>query len=353
MFPRQAPVWWQVANVVQYADWQAAMSWGTGVMTSPARVSAVVAWLALGWVGFRAMRRDARALAGALAVLLVCGTVGVATYLNLKVGASLGWSLMPESVPHEARERDYFFVLGFWAWGCFAGYGAIALARVRQWPAAVGLLAVALPLAGNWTSADRSREPSASAARHLAVSLLASTPRNGVLFADGDNDTYPLWYAQQVEGVRRDVLVVTIPLLPASWYPAELTRRTSWQWVTPQFVSGGADVVGAAGGTVRGGDAPRGPPGGRLPSRTLARTCAARRGLGDARTGVRGRIERGGPSLGGGRRLRGGRAVAKGRASVASGRSDRRRCGVGDVEPAAMPEACVAQQHVRGSAGLA
>jgi hypothetical protein len=242
VLPRQAPVWWQAANLIQYVDWQAAMSWGRGVVTSPARVIAAVVWLALGWEGFRALRRDSRGLADALAMLLLSGTIGVAAYLNLKVGASLGWGWLADSVPHEARERDYFFVLGFWAWGCLAGCGAVMLARARRWPGSAGLLAAALPIVGNWTSADRSREPTASAARHFAVSLLEGAPLNGVLFVDGDNDTYPLWYAQHVEGIRRDVLTVTIPLLPASWYPAELSRRTGWRWPAERPVPGARTV---------------------------------------------------------------------------------------------------------------
>jgi hypothetical protein len=226
MAPRQAPVWWQAANVMQYVDWQAAMSWGAGIMTSPVRVIATILWMLLGWSGFRAMRRDSRMLADALLVLLACGTLGVAIYLNLKLGASLGWGFVSPDTAHEARERDYFFVLGFVAWGCLAGYGAVALARARRCPIGAGVAVALLPLAGNWSSADRTREPTASAARHFAMALLVSAPPGAVVFLDGDNDSYPIWYLQQVEGVRRDVVPVTIPLLPAAWYPAELQRRT-------------------------------------------------------------------------------------------------------------------------------
>ena len=55
--------------------------------------------------------------------------------------------------------------------------------------------------------------------------MLASLPRQAVFLAVGDNDTYPLWYLQQVLGMRRDVTVVTIPLLTPTWYRAELLRR--------------------------------------------------------------------------------------------------------------------------------
>ena len=102
MFPRSAPVWLQAANVLQYVDWQAAMSWGAGIMTSPLRVLATLAWIALGAMGWRAMRRDAPTLAYALGTLAVVGTFGVAVYLNLKAGASLGWGILPDDAPHEA-----------------------------------------------------------------------------------------------------------------------------------------------------------------------------------------------------------------------------------------------------------
>jgi hypothetical protein len=230
LFPRSAPVWLQIANVFQYLDWQAAMSWGAGIMTSPLRVVATVVWLGIGVTGWRAMRRDAPALAVALGTLALAGTFGVAAYLNLKAGASLGWGILPDEAPHEARERDYFFVLGFWTWGCLAGAGAVEIVRRLRAPIPLALLAVALPVAGNWRSADRSREPEASAARRFPRALLDASPRNAVLFLDGDNDSYPLWYLQEVERVRRDVLPVTVPLLPADWYPSEIARRSGLRW---------------------------------------------------------------------------------------------------------------------------
>jgi hypothetical protein len=162
--------------------------------------------------------------------LAIAGTIGVAAYLNLKAGASLGWGILSDDAPHEARERDYFFVLGFWAWGCLAGAGAVALARRLGAPVPAALIALALPVAGNWRSADRSRAPDAGAARSFAEALLAASPRGAVLFLDGDNDSYPIWYLQEVEGIRRDVLTVTVPLLPATWYPAEIARRSGLRW---------------------------------------------------------------------------------------------------------------------------
>jgi hypothetical protein len=73
---------------------------------------------------------------------------------------------------------------------------------------------------------SRRLEPEASLPRELSTLLLDSLPANAVLFVAGDNDTYPLWYTQQVERRRRDITVVTMPLLGAPWYQAELERRS-------------------------------------------------------------------------------------------------------------------------------
>ena len=240
LLPRQAPVWLQLANIAQYADWQIALGWGRGIFTTPARVFATLTFVLLGAFGARALRRDAVRVADALFVLLLCGTIGVAVYLNLKAGTSLGWGVIPDSMPHEARERDYFFVIGFWAWGCLAGYGGFALARARRWPAPVALFVVALPLVGNWRAVDRSREPRAWAAHRFASALLRGAPPRAVLFVAGDNDTYPLWYAQQVERLRPDITLVTVSLLPADWYQAELTRRSGLRWRDDETVAGRA-----------------------------------------------------------------------------------------------------------------
>jgi hypothetical protein len=77
----------------------------------------------------------------------------------------------------------------------------------------------------NWTAVDRRTDPVEARARQDESDMLAKVPPSGVLLAVGDNDTYPLWYLQQVEGTRKDVTVVTVPLLAAKWYRAELARR--------------------------------------------------------------------------------------------------------------------------------
>ncbi len=237
MWPRRAPAWIQLATLVQYVDWQIALAWGNGIFTTPVRVAATVLYLAAGVRGWRAMRRDAPRVADALGVLLLCGSLGVCVYLNLKAGATIGYGVVPSDA-HEARERDYFFVLGFWAWGLFAGYGALALVRARRWPAWIAL-SVGIPLlVGNWSAEDRAHGAGATAPRAVAAALLASSPRNAVLFVAGDNDTYPLWYLQDVEGIRPDVTVITFPLLPADWNAQEIARRTGLRWPASEHVEG-------------------------------------------------------------------------------------------------------------------
>jgi hypothetical protein len=72
----------------------------------------------------------------------------------------------------------------------------------------------------------------------VAHAILESAPRDAVLFLAGDNDSYPLWYAQEVEGLRRDVFPVTMPLLSAEWYTDQVARRTGLRWPAHEAVPG-------------------------------------------------------------------------------------------------------------------
>jgi len=225
LWPRQAPVWLQLANWFEYADWQFGLSLGPTVIPTVARVLATIAFAGLGILGARWQYTINRRMWSAVALLFLCGSLGVIVYLNLKAGRSFAWSFIPEDERHEARDRDYFFVLGFWAWGIWAGLGAVRLARISRMPDWIGVAVAALPIALNWSAVNRRDEPEASMAKELAAVLLEPLPARTVLFVAGDNDTYPLWYAQVVEGVRRDVTVVTLPLLGAQWYAKEMERR--------------------------------------------------------------------------------------------------------------------------------
>jgi hypothetical protein len=225
LWPRKAPLWVQLGNLLQYADWQTALSFGPTVLPSIPRTVVTVLFMALGFHGARAhLERDRRTFA-AIATLLACGSLGVLVYLNLRAGPSIGYGILAEDTPRVARERDYFYLFAFWAWGIWAGIGAARVAQQLSRPPWAGALIACLPLVTNWRAVTRRADPEARLPLAFAAELLESTPPNGVLFVVGDNDSYPLWYAQQVRAVRRDVTVVTIPLLPTDWYRGQLDAR--------------------------------------------------------------------------------------------------------------------------------
>ena len=224
-FPRSAPLWLQIGNLIEYSDWQFAL----GVSSDPGpsfwRTSVTMIFAGLGATGCYHHHRIDRRSWKAWVLLIITATLGVILYLNLKAGPSIGHGIVDEW-NHEARERDYFFFFAFIAWGAWAGLGAVRLAkRLPSWLAAAPFVVAAIPIVLNWDAVDRRTRPDDASARSTALGMLEPLPANAVMLAIGDNDTYPLWYLQHVEGIRRDVTVVTIPLLSAAWYRAELARR--------------------------------------------------------------------------------------------------------------------------------
>lgn len=232
---RMAPLGHQMQNWYQYFDWQ----WGRGLTVSElpgsnARLPLGLLILGLGLWGLvvpfgaggggRGAGVYLLALTGTLTVLLVY-------YLNFKYG----YSLAPPEIGRElreVRERDYFFIGSFHLWGFLAGMGLVAAWRwaagrtpePRGFALASPILVVALlPLVFNWSWADRSGDYSA---RDWAWNLLQSVEPYGILFTNGDNDTFPLWYMQEVEGVRQDVTVIVVQYLYTDWYPRQLAHHT-------------------------------------------------------------------------------------------------------------------------------
>ena len=226
VWPRQAPVWVQLLSFVQYADWQVASGLDSAVDASWWRLPWSIGALLLAIVGARwHHRRDVRSFRGML-VLLLATSLGVVAILNLRAGPSILDRLLPPGVSHEPRERDYFFALAFATAGAWAGAGAVVLATrflTARRAAIAGMTIAGLPLLLNWRAANRRTD--AMLAPTLGESLLASAPPNAVLLLAGDNDSYTTWYRQSVLAERRDVVPVTISLLPARWYREELARR--------------------------------------------------------------------------------------------------------------------------------
>jgi hypothetical protein len=237
LWPRQAQWFIQIGNLFEYADWQVALGLSPGPGPSWLRTPITACYGLLGAVGFLYHRDSDRRSWKAMLILFVTATVGVIAYLNLKAGPSYGAGFVPADAVHEARERDYFFALAFVCWGLWAGFGAVRGARVlavgsargstNVWIPTAGAVLSMAPIALNWTAVDRRVEPAATEARRGALRILTTAPRRAIVLARGDNQTYPVWYLQQVEGLRRDVTIVVVPLLPATWYRAELARRDS------------------------------------------------------------------------------------------------------------------------------
>jgi hypothetical protein len=232
LWPRRAPLWLQIGNLFQYLDWQFALGLDRAVGASLWRTPFTPIFVALGLLGSAVHRRHDRRTWAAWLILVASATLGVVVYLNLRAGPSYGYGILPADADREARERDYFFALGFAAFGVWAGLGAVELARRLArgsgrgnragW---AGVALAALPIALNWRATDRRRERGASLPTAFAVATLVTAPARAVLFVAGDNDTYPLWYAQVAGHIRRDVTIVTVPLLGAVWYREELARR--------------------------------------------------------------------------------------------------------------------------------
>jgi Protein of unknown function (DUF2723) len=245
-WPRQAPWFIQLGNIFEYSDWQIALGLAPDPPPSWVRTPFTVLFGVLGMIGFVAHRRAHRRSWIALLILFITTTLGVLVYLNLKAGPSYGGGFIAANARHEARERDYFFALGFACWGLWAGFGAVRVLRSTRITPALGVIAAIIPIALNWRAVDRRSEPGASEARRDAIRILETAPAHAVVLAHGDNETYPVWYMQEVEGLRRDVTIVVVPLIPAEWYRAEIVRRNGL--LTPDWAEkwmGAPQVVAA------------------------------------------------------------------------------------------------------------
>lgn len=226
LLPRQAPWYIQIGNLFEYADWQVAFGVHPEAPPSVLRTSLTIFYAILGGIGFMWHRRADVASWRVMTVLLICATIGVIAYLNMKASPSYGHGFLPAGAKHEARERDYFFALAFVCWGLWAGAGALqSFTRLGPRFRLTGLAVAVLPAFFNLPATARSLSPNSRAALDSAQRILIPAPPKAVVFAYGDNDTYPVWYAQVVEETRRDVTTVTVPLLGATWYRAELARR--------------------------------------------------------------------------------------------------------------------------------
>ncbi|GAO30039.1 membrane protein [Geofilum rubicundum JCM 15548] len=159
--------------------------------------------------------------------------------------------------PLQPRERDYAFAGSFYAFAIWIGLGMLPLISglkrlMSGMPATIIASGAALLLVPgimakeNWDDHDRSHR---SIARDIAFNYLNTIGENGIIFTNGDNDTFPLWYAQEVEGIRTDVRVTNLSYLQTDWYIDQMKRKAYESDPLPismdhdQYVLGKRDVV--------------------------------------------------------------------------------------------------------------
>lgn len=158
---------------------------------------------------------------GLLALFIITG-IGIIVYSN--------------QPPREPRERDYVLVGSFFTFAIWIGLAAPALfqqlrerVNLSGVPAAAiaGVLVLIAPALMGFQNFDDHSRLHHTGARDYANNFLQSCAPNAIVFTYGDNDTYPLWYAQEVEGIRTDVRVVNLSLIAVDWYINQLRRKVN------------------------------------------------------------------------------------------------------------------------------
>ena len=136
--------------------------------------------------------------------------------------------------PFEPRERDYALVGSFYVFAIWIGFGVYAIYEIVSGyiksklvgPIVIGACLLASPIlmaTQNWDDHTRANRYTATA---MAKNYLESCEPNAILFTIGDNDTFPLWYAQEIEGIRTDIKIVNTSLFMTDWYIDQMKFKT-------------------------------------------------------------------------------------------------------------------------------
>ncbi len=176
--------------------------------------------LIFGLIGMFFNYKRSQRIFGVITMLFILTGVALVVYLN--------------SPPVEPRERDYIYAGSYYAFAIWIGLGVLAIGqflfnyfknhKLAAWVAtALGLVVPLIMAVENWDDHDRSdRYFSVDSAKNF----LSSCAPNAILFTGGDNDTFPLWYSQEVEGFRTDMRVIVLSYFNTDWYIDQMTRRT-------------------------------------------------------------------------------------------------------------------------------
>ncbi len=158
---------------------------------------------------------------------------------------------------NQPRERDYAYVGSFYAFAVWIGLGVMYVKELFEKftdkkianYASAGLCLLAVPVlmgSQEWNDHDRSHK---TLARDIAIDYLQSCAPNAVLITFGDNDTYPLWYAQEVQGIRRDIRVINSSLMGTDWYLNQLRYKVNESdpidviWTPDQIIGSKRDAI--------------------------------------------------------------------------------------------------------------
>ena len=148
----------------------------------------------------------------------------------------IGIIIYSNQPPNEPRERDYALAGSFMTFCIWIGMGVLAIYDMlrqkmqgKEMMAAgiAGVLVLSAPIIMGFQNYDDHSRKGHYAARDYASNFLESVDPNAIIFTYGDNDTYPLWYAQEVEGIRTDVRVVNLSLIQVDWYINKLRSKVN------------------------------------------------------------------------------------------------------------------------------
>ncbi len=191
---------------------------------------------------------------------LLLGIIGmIALYRASKEGKNYFWVLLlfffftglaivlyVNQPPYQPRERDYSYAGSFYVFAVFIGFGAYAVYELFNKFLSKQILSAAFSIIlcfasvpmlmgmQNWDDHDRSNR---FTARDVAFNYLNSCAPNAIIFTNGDNDTFPLWYAQEVEGFRTDVRVINLSYLNTEWYIDQMKRKSYKSDPVPFFLT--------------------------------------------------------------------------------------------------------------------